>query len=284
MKVLSSLILIILITFLSGFAFSSEAKKVLLVSDIDDTIKISHVLNKESAAARATNITAVFTGMSQLYQLITREKNVQVTYLSNAPDEIAGLSPIRALHQKFLNYNHFPAGDLLLRKNLQDQNHKITQLRRLINENKPDVMILIGDNGERDAEIYHQFSEENKDVKMITFIHLLYSVNPKSTISRILNGYFSTDTGKPTYNEQFGFVTPIEIALQLNAEGLLSNESQQWMVDKIAPVIVRQTRSRLDIIGETTFPAFEDCSDFTWRWPVFREITPLVEKIKLECK
>lgn len=285
MKVLLSLTVIIAVTVLSSLAFSEE-RKIILVSDVDDTIKVSHVLNKGGALSHAANISGAFTGMSQLYKLIARESNAKVIYLSNAPEGFENFQPIRFLHENFLEYNDFPAGELLLRKDLNDQNHKLNQLRRLLLEENPSAMILIGDNGERDSEIYHQFTQESKlsGVKIVSFIHQLYGTKQKFILDRILQGQVFAAVGKSITAEQFGYVTPVEISLQLNLEGLLSDASRQWMVDKMAPYIAAQPHQGFNVIGQTTFANFEDCSDFKWRWAVTREITPLVEKIKAECK
>ncbi|MBC7467345.1 MAG: DUF2183 domain-containing protein [Bdellovibrio sp.] len=285
MKVLLSFIVVIAVTLLSSLAFSQE-RKVLLVSDIDDTIKNSHVLSTVAKLAQGPNITAAFTGMSQLYTLLNSQKNIKIVYLSNAPQEVAGIPAIRFFHQSFLDYNKFPKGDLLLRADLKDMNHKITQLRLLMQTQKPTDVILVGDNGERDSEIYHQLTEEykNQNIKFVTFIHQLYSSKRKIALDQILGTDLFSEVGKVISTEQFGYVTPVEIALQLHQEGLLSDTNKQWMIDRMAPYIASQPRTRFDASGETTFAAFEDCSDFQWRWPVFREINGLVEKIRTQCK
>ena len=289
MRILVSLVLIVAVTVISNIAFSAESKKILLVSDVDDTLKMSNVLNKGGAVKQVLNITAVFTGMSQLYQLIVNQykQDVKVVYLSNAIDGYAGISPIRDLHQNFLSYNKFPEGPLLLRSDIRDKNHKIRELRRLQATENPDVMILFGDNGERDAEIYHQFALENKtkNIKIVSFIHQVYSSVKVSAVDSILGTTLFSEVGKKISPEQFGYVTAIEPALELNKQGLLADVYKNWMVTKIAPYIVRQSRATgLDIIGEATFASFQDCSDFIWKWPVTSDVEPLVKKIKAECK
>lgn len=287
MRILSSIAVVIAISFLSTIAFSQEKQKVLLVSDIDDTIKISHVLESAKAAARAANLTATFTGMSQLYTLIQRDHQAKVVYLSNAPDEILGLDPIRVLHENFITYNKFPAGPVLLRAELADKNHKITQLRRLLKEENPQVMILIGDNGERDVEIYQQFVNENKantSLKIVSYIHQVYGSKADNIFDQVVGTEYFSQIGKKLALGQIGFVTPVEIAIDLNSKNLLSQKSTAWMLSNIAPYIAREKRSGvLDFVGASAFPRWLNCSDFQWRWPIFREITGLVEKLKYEC-
>jgi hypothetical protein len=273
------LLIILSLGFSAQFVFGSEIKKVLLVSDIDDTLKMSHVLSKISAVKNAPNITAAFSGMSQLYRLLSNQyhADLKIVYLSNAIEQISGIPALKILHQNFLDYNKFPSGDLNLRQNIGDQNHKIDELRLLIKSERPDAVILVGDNGERDSAIYHQLILENQasGIHFVTFIHQLYS-------SKSTGFHFFAETGTTIAPEQFGYVTPIEIALQLNQEQLLSNTNTQWMLDNMLPFIVRQSGG--DYLGEDTFPSFENCSDFVWRWAVTAQINPLLEKIKNRCR
>ncbi|MFZ3229211.1 MAG: phosphatase domain-containing protein [Pseudobdellovibrio sp.] len=291
MKILSSVLIVLVVTILSSLAYSIERKKTLLISDIDDTIKVSHVLNKFGVAARAGNVTVPFTGMSQLYQLIKNEnpEDTKIVYLSNAPEEIIGIPAFEFVHQTFLDVNHFPAGDLVLREDLFDPNHKVVQIRKYLEAMKPDVVIFIGDNGERDAEIYHQINLEyqNKSIKMVSFIHQLYSSKKKSFIYNFLDGINSNEVGKKIAAEQVGYVTPIEIAIELNQQSLLSRSYLQWMIKNVMPTIVSENYFTLDAVGMSTFPSFVACDDFIWRWTLPTDVqvavAPLRNKIKDIC-
>ena len=246
MKLLLSFVVILSVLLLSTVAFSQVPyKKILLVSDIDDTIKISHVLAPERAGLRILDAKVPFTGMAQLYQLLSRQTGVQVVYLSNAPAEIAQIPLFEVAHTRFLNENKFPNGRLLLRDDITDQNHKIRMLRALYNQEKPDVFILIGDNGEKDVQIYHQFqSEVDAKTKTVTFIHQIYGTEEGSIFDRILKGQItSAEVGQKIFPEQFGYVTPIEISLELASEGLLAESSKQWMLNNILPYILKQQSS-----------------------------------------
>lgn len=236
--------------------------KLLLISDIDDTIKVSHVLNKADAVSRAADVTTPFTGMAQLYQwVVNSNKNTQIVYLSNAPEEVAGIPAFKISHQTFLNYNHFPEGELDLRGDLFDKNFKITEIRRLLTNEKPDIVIFVGDNGERDAEIYHQATLEfaQSGIQFHTFIHQLYS-KEKS----FFKPDFLEELGHSLFSEQSGFVTPIEIALQLKDESLISAEGLQWMLQNVAPYIAQEKTFKWDGLKQITFPFFSNCADFDW--------------------
>lgn len=272
------------------FAMKSVAAnppRVLLISDIDDTIKVSHVLSKTGMAARAANVTVRFSGMAQLYQLIVNENpsSTQIVYLSNAPQDLFGIEPLKYLHQAFLSYNRFPPGTLDLRADIFEKDHKIKELRRMIEAEKPDVVIMIGDNGEMDTEIYKQATLEMKDkpIKMVTFIHQLYATEI-SEIDKILGLDSMAEVGKKLQPGQTGFVTPIEIALELAQQGLLKSESVQWMESNVGTYIANESYFDSDSYGPITFPSFMRCQDFKWTGPRAKETNALVKKIDSVCK
>ncbi len=287
MKIRLTLGVILAITLFSGVVFSAEGKKVLLVSDIDDTIKSTHVLSHPGAAARVANVTLRFSGMAQLYQLIINQNpnSTKIVYLSNALDRILGVPVLRYIDETFLSYNKFPPGELDMRGDFFEKDHKIKELRRLLTTEKPDVVIMIGDNGERDAEIYRQATLEfaRTNMKMVSFIHQIYSAQ-LGFVDYVLDTNSFSELGKKLEKDQIGFVTPVEIAIELNQQGLLSAESKDWMIQNVAPYIANESYFDTDLYGTITFPAFKNCSDFQWRWPVTPELLPLVTKINSQCK
>ena len=291
MKIRLTIGVILAVTIFSGVVFSAEKtkvlKKVLLISDIDDTIKSTHVLSRPDAVARVASVTLRFSGMGQLYQLIINENpsSTRIVYLSNAPDRILGVPVLRYIDETFLSYNKFPAGELDMRGDFFEQNHKIKELRRLLTTEKPDLVIMIGDNGERDAEIYRQATLEfaRTNIKMVSFIHQIYSSQP-GFVDYILDTNSFSELGKKLEKDQIGFVTPVEIAIELNQQGLLSTESKEWMIRNVAPYIANESYFDSDLYGTITFPSFKNCSDFSWRWPITAELAPLVNKINSRCK
>ncbi len=276
------------------------APKVLLVSDIDDTIKVSHVLNKIGKFARAVDATTPFKGMSQLYQLIFNQNpaTTKIAYLSNAPKDFGalpnapkGLAVIPAssvTHQLFLDFNKFPKGELILRDNLEDQEHKAKALRRLIETEKPDILIMIGDNGEKDVDFYKQAIEEHaymKNMLVLTFIHQLY----KSEASFYLPDFID-ETGRTLFPDQIGYVTPIEIALKLREQKVIGQDKVDWMLKNVAPSIVAEAGVKWDGLKPISFPSFKNCSDFNWNFVRFQQtkeqtlqLQTLIQRIESEC-
>ncbi|MEQ1721771.1 MAG: phosphatase domain-containing protein [Pseudobdellovibrio sp.] len=276
---MNSLITIFLALFVVSIA---NAKRVLIISDIDDTIKVSHILSTAGKVSRASDVTTPFTGMAQLYQLLVNEnsQDTRVVYLSNAPKEIAGIPALEFSHRTFLSFNNFPPGEVDLRESIFEKNHKINEIRRMIEVEKPEILILIGDNGERDPEIYHQaYLEFSNQVRIVSFIHQMYSNHVP-----FYKPNFLAEIGTLITKEQVGFVTPIEIAVELKKQNLLSQKSYNWMIENVVPYILQEGSFKWDGLKPISFPAFKNCSDFVWRWKITPELSPIYDKIKKACR
>lgn len=243
MKNTTSLLLATLV-----FSSISASADTLLVSDMDDTIKVSHVLDKDSVIANVAMIHNVFMGMPELYQAITQIPEVKtVKYLSNAPKKIIG-----DLHEKFLTLNKFPKGDFVARGwyDLRTGNsHKVNSLRKFIKQYDPKELILIGDNGEGDAEIYAQIRTEYPNVLGPTYIRQAYS-------SRGFSGNFA----RPLHEGQIPFSSSVDIALDLFKRGYLSSEAVTDHVLTVVPNILAEDED--ENRGSTAFPEWYDCRDF----------------------
>lgn len=220
--------------------------RVLLVSDMDDTIKVSHVLDIDSAIANARQTKNAFMGMPELYQsLVKIPKATEFHYLSSAPRKL-----MLYLHHFFLWQNNFPSGKLVLNNKLIDSEHKITSLRNMIAEFKPTKMILIGDNGERDAEVYAQIREEFPEIGGETYIHIAYS----------LNG-FEKNEGKLLKDGQIPWVTSIDLAFDLLKKGYIKEEDYKLLVNSVEPRALVES-PYVERRKHMMFPAWLDCRDF----------------------
>ena len=143
-----------------GYASVIPAEGVSIVSDIDDTIKISNVLDKK-ALVRKTFLAPfeAAPGMSQWYrEMAGNERLGFFHYLSSSPIQLfAALS-------EFLKDERFPPGILHLRESTSWRTmhadretsiaHKKNILTRLLTTYPQRKFILIGDSGENDPEIY----------------------------------------------------------------------------------------------------------------------------------
>lgn len=133
-----------------------------VVSDIDDTILRTEVERRWRMVWRSLSHDVyrreAIDGAPALYREIERG-SVPFFYLSNSP---WNLYPVLL---RFLDHSDFPDGPLLLRDfgwNGRDERkaHKLDSLRSLLGNYRRLRFLLIGDSGEKDAQIYAQAAEE----------------------------------------------------------------------------------------------------------------------------
>lgn len=252
--------------------------KTIIVTDIDDTIKVSHATDIiGDAPSYATDSDSRFLGMSEaLYILQLADPTAEIIYLSNAPRFL-----VKEVVDRFLKLHFalpFKQGEYIPRPNLTSTQHKLINLRRIIRQNKPDTLVLIGDNGEKDVTIYHQIINEFKKskVKILSYIHVVYSA--KATAK-------SSNRGSKLFPEQIGFVSAIELVLDLQRHSLVSERDTQELIRQMAPIMAKEEDHRA--YGELVFPYFMDCSDFVWKWNAelekYKELDLVYNKLKLKC-
>jgi phosphatidate phosphatase APP1 len=174
------------------FCFT-QTPKYLLVSDIDDTILKSDVTSKiqlvyNSLLVRYENREAI-PGTAKLYQTF---KTASTTcglpffvYLSSSPAFLS--RPIKA----FLDKNDFPKGLVILKKSLTSgdhENHKSGWLEQM-KKRFPDLPIMLfGDSGEQDPEIYSSFLQKCPDKKRVKAI-IIHEITGEEERLQQLNGF-----------------------------------------------------------------------------------------------
>jgi hypothetical protein len=144
----------------SSHIFPLEAGGVSVISDLDDTIKITEVRDK-SATLRNTFLREFqpVPGMAEFYQKLAHTNGAAFHYISASPWQL--YEPLAA----FVASNGFPAGTFEL-KQFRWKDRSFFSLFADPEKYKPGVIepflkqfpkrkfILIGDSGERDPEIY----------------------------------------------------------------------------------------------------------------------------------
>lgn len=243
--------------------------QVVVVSDVDDTIKVSHVLDTWDSFRRAYQ-TEAFWQMPELYREIDKNA-VEFFYVSNAPKGL-----MEGSHTNFLNVNNFAPGPLLLPSFSEREGHKIRQIEKIILEQNPRILILIGDNGEKDPEFYEYITQKYRSpfMDILTFIRIDYNYE---------------EEGAPLRPGQKSFVTAGEVALQLHRWGLLSDQSlETLLVNSLnRPGTEWEIRELFFEGASLGLPDWVDCrkhqvdlSDFYFFSPLVSE---LEQKIKTRC-
>lgn len=153
----------------------AQAKDI-LITDIDDTLKLSMVRDRVQLILRGprTGPEMVVDGMNEaLWRIVYQYSIEDVFYVSKIPSILQGL------HDKFLERNYFPPGLLFGRDSLN--NFKETQIKSIIDLEKPDRVILIGDNGELDPQIYKRIVDSyiGKEIEFEVRIRIAYPDNYK---------------------------------------------------------------------------------------------------------
>jgi hypothetical protein len=152
-----------------GYAWYAPPEGVSVVSDIDDTIKISQV--RDRALLMENTFLKPFVavpGAAAWYREMARElPGAAFHYLSASP-----LQLFPAL-QDFLTSEGFPPGSLHLRESTAWHGliaekkttiaHKTKEIERLFSLYPKRRFILIGDSGEQDAEIYADIARRHPD-------------------------------------------------------------------------------------------------------------------------
>jgi phosphatidate phosphatase APP1 len=123
----------------------------LLISDLDDTIKISHTQSKLVTVYRGLFRSSAFTGMAQLYtELLARHPGSTLWVVSASPPQI------RKKIDFFLAKNGFPPASICLRDWIRQTNilkYKLGSILALV-ESSPHPVVLIGDDTEHDPEVF----------------------------------------------------------------------------------------------------------------------------------
>lgn len=217
----------------------------LLISDVDDTLKVAHVLNKLDLIQNGMRTDNPFLGMSSLYQMrLKNEPGLVIAYVSNAYEII-----MDGKHNELLKKAKFPAGEVLLRKNPTDNEHKNNAIRALVAKYNPKKMVLIGDNAEGDPEIYAKASEEFKRLDIEVYIHQIYSTKS------------SKEKGTELHPGQIGYVTAVDLAMMWFGQNFIRQSDMQNWVSQIVPLVLKEKENLSS--GALAFPSWMNCKDFT---------------------
>lgn len=246
------------------FVFQAQAKTV-VISDVDDTIKLGFTFGIARGFAYMNDTSERFTGMNQVFQLIQRDQpEAKFYYLSLAYERM-----MKAVHKEFLKNAELPAGTYIGRTDLSYDEHKLTKIREILAKENPERVLLVGDDGQIDAQVYRQIANDPKyaHIHFDQFIHVVSSK--------------MDDNGKKKHQDpQVGYVTSIEFAIELQQRGYLEEKSLQYMTSQILPRILAEGTFR-EARGESqTFPFFINCVNIDWKW----NIPGLNERIKQVCK
>ena len=251
------------LTLIIFFAALPSWSQSLIISDIDDTLKLADVPSYTGSLPYAIDEFSHFTGLEYvLTKALGDNPGAQIFYVSKAPEWL-----MKTTHENFLTAVGFPSGTYIGRTDYDASVHKLMVIRALLDQYKPQRVLFLGDNGEQDPLVYAQIAQEyaGKGIEFTQYIHIVF-------VAADLWG-----TMAPMTPEQTGFVTSIELSADLVQKKWLSPTNYQWMLDNVLPNILREQPGGQ--VGEVAFPNFMNCDDINWKW----DIPGLNEKIKTVC-
>ncbi|MEY2479324.1 MAG: hypothetical protein QOI04_251 [Verrucomicrobiota bacterium] len=151
-----------------------------VVSDIDDTIKDTHVWSKTATVLHTLSPFKAIPGMADLFSAWSHNSGAHFHYVSGGPDQME--KPM----EKFLDSAHFPEGSLDLRavslkdkKSAQDWrggnpcHYKILKVGKILRDFPDRRFCLIGDAGEGDKRALLWLANKYSDRVRWVFIRRL---------------------------------------------------------------------------------------------------------------
>jgi phosphatidate phosphatase APP1 len=169
-----------------------------VISDIDDTILISHSTDIGRKLWLSVSKNAYtrrpLPGVSDFYERLTHQGKYPMFYVSSSDWSLFDLI------RDFLRFRKIPKGPLLLKDqhiNLKNiwksggggHHHKLEKLRLLFNMFPATRWVLIGDSGQHDPEIYHQISQEFPDRILTVLIRVVNPSRQEDNINQRLEKY-----------------------------------------------------------------------------------------------
>jgi len=213
-------LILIFSLFTGSYTFATTFQ---VVSDFDDTIKVTNVGSRKAAVCSTLLNSKVFTGIAPLFQKF-KAKGAPVSLVSGG-----------VIHWQFLMYddlhkNNIPYDQIFMKGFLSESTlpFKYSKLVQLLSKHRL-PMVLIGDDTQYDPDAYSQFRHEYPNY--------------------FLASYIRNVTGRPLPPHMRRFYTPYEIAVYEHLDGRLGFHDVEDVAQSILTTADRKT----------LFPHFVNC-------------------------
>ena len=251
-------IFLFLFTTIIGSGFCQE-KQMLIISDIDDTIRPTNALDFTEAAPNLLENKA-FLGINDLYQrLLCQDSSSNSLYRKCLRSKgqnnnkrilsyITGF-PSPYLAKKYLKKTHFPLNGVLHSKPIWEDTYdfKLQAHLETIKQFPAKIILLIGDNGQEDINV---FAEIKKRIQI--------SQNSPQVFSYVHQVYDQEDGGKQLIHGQKPYLTFFDLGSQLVRNNLLSQKAFLDLVTKYRHFNFNNN----DPLFPLFKPSWVHCSDF----------------------
>lgn len=177
-------VILLSLLFVLNQAEAFDQVKTLVISDIDDTVKVTNVLNKPVKIYNSLFSKKAFSGMAELYQEFFSEETA-IYYISGSPLYLQNKI------KSFLSKNNFPqTHQIILKKKKEDTfDYKLEAIRSLLLRVNPTKVILIGDDTQVDPEVYALIAKENPGI--VDAIYIRSVRNRKLPFNPLMQSFFS---------------------------------------------------------------------------------------------
>ncbi len=182
----------LIICFSLLFAFNSHAY--LVISDVDDTIKITNSGNLWQAAWRGAFTKDVFPGMIDVYKSWGSE-DAKIYFVTASP------SVLRVKINELLHTYEVPHVKLITRSNVLESKlkYKVREYRKILDAHPDEEAVLVGDDVGQDPEVFQEITR-------------LYP-------NRVLASYIRPVKNRAALSEQIPYITSFDIATSERGRG-----------------------------------------------------------------
>ena len=226
---------------------------------------LSNAKRKSAAFKSSASSRNAFTGLSLLYtefacgaidndfrdschayRAHNRGSRRMIFYVTGAPNKLSGFS------LRFLLNSGFPLGPVLPREStdVSTLEHKVEAITRIIEHLPPSTIILVGDNGEHDVDVFarvrREFADRPGKYLIKSFVHRVTSENDPDPDLR----------GTPIGEDQIAFVTAADLGLHFFTNHWI-DASQATEVMRVVESALAGEESRSRVI-----PRWVNCHGF----------------------
>lgn len=198
--------------------------KTLVISDIDDTLRWTQRVGSSlfEQLDKAKDSRLIVYGMNDILNTFDKN-NAKIFYVT------AAVSPLDKLSQNFLDQNSFPQKNNFINKGWFDdtEKFKVKTISKLIQKERPDEIILIGDNGEADSAAYAQIARNFNNV--FIFIHKIYEQSPSVQVPQ----------------DQFIFLTAADLATTLEDLQIFNSNESRFVLENVRSYLSANTSADL---------------------------------------
>ncbi|MEM7801569.1 MAG: phosphatase domain-containing protein [Chloroflexota bacterium] len=176
----------------SDVLLPSENARFGVISDIDDTVLQSKATNYLRAAQlmflHNARTRLPFPGVSAFYQALHNEGENPIFYVSSSP---WNLYPLLA---DFFEFQGLPAGPLFLMDygftkeqfiTKEHREHKVENIQKILGTYSTLPFILIGDSGQKDAEIYREIAHSFREQIIAIYIRNVTDADRAAEVEKI---------------------------------------------------------------------------------------------------